>query len=227
MSEVTLPTVSVLVLTYNRKDILLATIRLLKEHLYYPGTVRYVVSDDGSDDGTQDALKNEFPDLALVQNQRVGLGAIANRGLERCWADGDFVLQLQDDMQLQRALDLMPHVHRLTEDTTSGFIRLWGVSGHKYWGALEGMYWRIWQNSPELYIPSDRPHLKHGRFHAYYGYYPEGRKTGDTEEAWCHQVKDLSGQKGGSMDVLVPHSLDVETLWVHAGWHTRWRDKGL
>lgn len=222
-----LPTISCLILTYNRREMVLETIRRLQEHLKYSGNIQYVVSDDGSDDGTQAALLEEFPGLALVQNNRVGLGASNNRGLERCWANGDIVLQLQDDLYCQKDLPLDLHVEKLLADETCGFIRLWGVAGHRYQGALEGGYWRVWWNSPELYIPSDRPHIKHGRFHAFFGYYPEGRKTAETEEAFCHQCKDRAGLNGKQLDVFVPVTVDTEGSFEHMAYGSRWRAVGL
>ena len=137
------------------------------------------------------------------------------------------VLQLQDDLWLLHHFDLHPHVQRLMQDETAGYIRLWGAGGHKYEGRLEGEHWRIYWHSDELYIPSDRPHLKHWRFHRHFGFYPEGLSTAVTEDAWCHQCKNLAGANGVTCDVLVPHAVDIERNFEHAGWHARWRDKGL
>jgi carboxylesterase type B len=81
-------------------------------------------------------------------------------------------------------------------------------------------------SSDELYIPSDRPHLKHRRFHNAAGWYPEGLKSAETEEAWSHQVKDAA-RAHGVPAVLVPHALDVERNFEHLGWHSRWRDVNL
>ena len=130
-------------------------------------------------------------------------------------------------MHLLGTLDLHPHIEKLRDDPTCGFIRLWGVGGHNYHGNLEGNYWRIWWNSPELYIPSDRPHVKHARFHAFYGEYPEGLSTAVTEDAWCHQCKDRAGRDGVQLDVFVPQNQLTETTWEHAHWGQRWRDVGL
>lgn len=220
------PLLAILVITYNRLPLLRGTLQHLHEHLDYVGEKLWVVADDGSDDGTPQTLAEEFPAVQVVRSNRVGLGANGNAGLRFALSRAEYVLQMQDDMHLLSHLDLHPHVEKLRADPTCGYIRLWGVAGHKYQGQLEGRYWRIWWHSPELYIPSDRPHLKHRRFHEWYGLYPEGLKTAETEEAWAHQCKDRAGLNGKRLDVFVPQG-ETEKNWEHMGWHDRARDHGL
>lgn len=219
------PPLSILIVTYNRAETLCATIARLAEHLYYTGPQRVFVADDGSDDGTHKALAG-FDNIELVQSNRSGLGANTNTGLRAAFAYSPFVLQLQDDMHLLGHLDLHPHIEKLRDDPTAGFIRLWGVGGHRYEARLEGNHWRVMWHSPELYIPSDRPHLKHKRFHDHFGYYPEGLTTAATEEAWCHNCKSRAGHNGVQCDVLVPQ-METERLFEHMHWGQRWRDQGL
>lgn len=221
------PDLAIVVITYNRVEVLRETIRRLRAHLYYEGRMHLIVADDGSDDGTHQMLADEYPDVQLVRSQRRGLGGNANAGLRAAFAHSEYVLQLQDDMHLLGTLDLHPHIERLRDDPTCGYIRLWGVGGHRYEGRLEGNYWRIYWHSDELYIPSDRPHVKHFRFHQHFGFYPEGLMTHVTEDAWCHQCKDRAGMGDVKLDVFVPQNADTEKSWEHAGWHDRWRDKGL
>lgn len=221
------PDLAILVVTYNRVETLRATLARLHTHLYYTGARRVFVADDGSDDGTPGMLHEEYPAAQLIQSARMGLGANANAGLRAAWGFSPYVLQFQDDMQLLAHLDLHPHVALLRDDPTCGFVRLWGVGGHRYEGRLEGNHWRIFWHSEELYIPSDRPHVKHRRFHEHYGMYPEGLPTAHTEEAWCHQCKGRAGLEGKQIDVFVPQGIDTERSWEHAHWHQRWRDQGL
>jgi len=221
------PTLAINVVTYNRKETLRVTLQRLQTHLYYVGPRALFVADDGSDDGTQAMLAEEFPSAVLIQSQRVGMGANTNAGLRAGLAVADYVLQFQDDMQLLATLDLHPHIERLRDDPTCGFIRLWGVGGHRYKANLEGNYWRVHWDSDELYIPSDRPHVKHRRFHEFFGFYPEGLSTATTEDAWCHGCKQRAGIGGRQLDVFVPQNQLTETTWDHAEWHGRWRDKGL
>ena len=221
------PPLAILIITYNRAEILRSTLLRLAEHLDYTGPRRVFVADDGSDDGTQGMVLEEFPDAVLAPSDRRGLGANANAGLRASWGFSDYVYQSQDDLHLLHHFDLHPHVEKLRDDPTCGFVRLWGVGGHRYKGNLEGNHWRIHWDSDELYIPSDRPHVKHRRFHEHFGLYPEGLKTAHTEEAFCHQCKGRAGLEGRQLDVFVPHGVDIEKNFEHAGWHTRWRDVGL
>ena len=221
--------VSVLIVTYQRAEILRRTIGRLLQLLTYAGPLRYVIADDGSTDDTHemvDDLRDAGLDVTMVISNRGGLGVNTNAGLRAAFALSDLVLQLQDDMLLLQHLDLTPHVDRLLSRPDDGFIRLWGVGGHKYTATLDGLYWRVSWESDELYIPSDRPHLKHKRFHDAAGYYPEGLASGATEEMWSHQAKNAARSRGVPA-VLVPHAYDVERNFSHEGWGHRWRDKGL
>lgn len=221
------PPLSILVITYNRKEILRQTLVRLQTHVHYTGLINYVVADDGSDDGTVEMLTNDFPIVVTIVSKRIGLGANENAGLREAMYRSPVILQLQDDLHLLTHLDLHPHVEKLMTDETCGYIRLWGVGGHRYTANLEGNYWRVMWNSEELYIPSDRPHIKHRRFHEFFGFYPEGLKTAHTEDAFCHQCKDRAGENGKQLDVFVPQMADTEKSWEHAAWGDRWRDKGL
>lgn len=227
------PPLTVLILTYQRAPILHDTIQAIKDHLYYVGKTQIVVCDDGSTDGTQEMVKYEFPDVVLVRNNRIGLGAQHNRGLQYAWKTSPYTLALQDDMKLLTTLDLHPWISVMEKKDDIGFVRLWGVCGHNYQGQLEsdqdiGVCWlRIWWHSPELFIPSDRPHLKHRRFNDHYGMYPEGKTTAETEVAFCHQAKDRSGMNGVKLDVIAPYGLDTERNFEHCSWGQRWRDVGL
>lgn len=221
------PALAINIVTFNRVEILRDTLARLSRHLWYEGQQHIIVTDSGSTDGTQAMLVEERPDVHLVANQGTTMGANANAGLRASFAVADYVLQFQDDMQLLVTLDLHPHIEKLRDDPTCGFIRLWGVGGHRYKATLEGNYWRIHWDSDDLYIPSDRPHVKHRRFHEFFGMYPEGLKTAHTEEAWCHQCKNRAGLDGRQLDVFVPLMEETERSWEHVGWHQRWRDQGL
>lgn len=220
------PALAILIVTYNRVETLFGTLHHLAEHLWYEGPRQVIVTDDGSDDGTLAMLAEGVPDARVVTSAHQGLGANTNAGLRAAFAYADYVLQLQDDMWLLGTLDLHPHVARLRDDPQAGFIRLWGVGGHRYTADLDESYWRVRWDSSELYMPSDRPHIKHRRFHEHFGLYPEGLVTAATEEAWCHQCRDIARARGGPQ-VLIPHSVDTERSWEHRHWGARWRDQGL
>jgi len=86
--------VSIVILTYRRREAVLTLLDNLRA-ITDPG-VEIVVVDNGSDDGTADAVAAAFPRVVLVrQPENSGVGA-RNRGMER--AAGDILVTLDDDM---------------------------------------------------------------------------------------------------------------------------------
>lgn len=78
------PTVSVVVPTFDRKDYLLACLESLVTQRHKPDEV--IIVDDGSTDGTVEALANRN-DLRLVQQRNLGPGVARNRGAELVTSD--------------------------------------------------------------------------------------------------------------------------------------------
>lgn len=224
----------VVIPTYNRPEILGRTIELLMEHLKYEdGRIVYAIGDDSE---KFEAIREE--NVTHVAGPRKGLGANLNSILSVHMAHGyELYLQMDDDHWLTGDLDLTPHARKLREDRTAGWIRLMQIAGHKYTATLDGKYWRIHWDSHELYIPSNRPHLKHWRFHHFYGFYPEGRSLGHTEESFCNQCKDRAlswrvqdkskpnGPPAHPPDVLIPLPDYTENIWDHVG--DSWQMKGF
>ena len=88
------PPLAILIITYNRIEIVRETLTRLRRHLDYVGPRRYYIADDGSDDGTQAMVREEWPDAVLVQSDRAGLGANSNAGLRAAWGFSDYVYQI-------------------------------------------------------------------------------------------------------------------------------------
>lgn len=214
-------TVAVMITTYNRADILAENLTRVAKYVQYAGKIEIVIADDGSTDHTELMLKQDF-DVHFVQTNRQGLGANANNGLHKAFSLCDTVLQFQDDVWLDKPLDLTPLVARLS-NPDAGWMRLGKFANHKLHAELNGEYWRVNWHSPEIYIVSDQPHLKHKRFHEAAGYYPEGLKIGDTENTWCGWTW-AEGKAGRLPDVLIP--VDVpHNIWRHVG--VSWQSEGL
>ncbi|RMH19009.1 MAG: glycosyltransferase family 2 protein [Gammaproteobacteria bacterium] len=97
-----LPSVYVALPTHNRRDSLGRFLRSLREQDY--AHIQVVVCDDGSTDGTGEMLRDEFPEVAVVQ----GTGSLWwTGGMNRCVeyiltraGDGDYVLTINDDVIL-------------------------------------------------------------------------------------------------------------------------------
>lgn len=93
------PQVSVVVPTWNRRDVISRALRSAFSQTLAPHEV--IVTDDGSTDGTLEMLNAEFADevargkLILLSGSRGGVSHARNQGLER--ATGDFVAYLDSD----------------------------------------------------------------------------------------------------------------------------------
>jgi len=204
------PEVTLVLITWNRPEIIRRTLDSLVEHLSYPN-LRLHVADDGTG-GTyvRDILRDydgKFERLSSSVTDRKGWGANANRALNEV---SNLVYQQEDDYILSRPLDLRLGVLLLRTVKNVGCVRYRGITGHRILAHLREFktgpefrqalswpgkidYWELSKKSPELYVYSHGPHLKAvKRFHGKYGWYVEGRKLGYTEEEFAHRVKDGS-----------------------------------
>lgn len=210
--------VAVLIPTYNRPTVLSRAMYGLLRHIS-GASLHFFVGNDG--DMPVDV---SWCSQAQVFNEPTrSLGANLNRLIDHAVHAGfDLLFQMDDDHILEKPLDISPHIEKLMSDETAGWIRLMGVGYHNLHGRLDGHYWRVDWDSPELYITSNRPHLKHARFHQRYGTYRTKVKLGVTEESFCHQCKD-KGRVSKTPDVLIPLTYD-EGAWDHVG--DSWQEKG-
>jgi GT2 family glycosyltransferase/peptidoglycan/xylan/chitin deacetylase (PgdA/CDA1 family) len=115
---------SIVVPTYQRRDVLLGTVRALAQ-LETPWPVELVVVVDGSTDGSADAVRAEpvpFP-MTVLEHPNRGLSATRNRGASA--ARGEVLLFLDDDMTADPRL-LVEHdaALRAGADATVGHIPL-------------------------------------------------------------------------------------------------------
>ncbi len=106
------PDVSIVVLTYQRKDAVMTLLAGLAQ-VDDPGFETIVV-DNGSTDGTADAVAAAHPDVVLIpQPENTGVGA-RNRGIEV--ARGSIIVTLDDDMLELDTPDL-DHLRRRFAET--------------------------------------------------------------------------------------------------------------
>jgi glycosyltransferase involved in cell wall biosynthesis len=102
---------SIIIPTYQRKDLVVSTVRALARQAYQ-GTFETIVAVDGSTDGTAQAVRAmgvPFP-LTVVEQSNQGSASARNRGVEV--ARGDILLFLDDDMEADPHL-LAEHVRSL------------------------------------------------------------------------------------------------------------------
>jgi hypothetical protein len=88
-----MPLVSIVILTYNRINVLIDVIRKLKQLTYK--NIEIIIVNNNSSDETKDKIPELFPDINLINLEKnIGVSAL-NYGLKA--AKGEFILQLDDD----------------------------------------------------------------------------------------------------------------------------------
>jgi len=208
MTEITWPTVVILIVTYDRPQEIRATILGLIHHLSYRGQLLYAVCDDGSPEGYLQGIHEAFPDLqiAFSTTKRQGWGANVNVGI-RTLVHKNYCFLTEDDQVALTKIDLTSGVALLEALPDLGAIRYDGVAGHalnlelrEAETAIGRMnYLRILKSSPHLNVYSNRPHLAAPRFHEVYGTYLVGKTLGQTEESFAHKVRDQEGPDIGCL----------------------------
>jgi len=110
----TVPVLSVVIPTHNRRDILMATLRSLGAQRDLGGRFEVIVVDDGSSDGTTEFVRGsafELFDQRVITVAQGGPAQARNRGIEAATADR--VLLLGDDT-VPTPMALAGHVRSAT-----------------------------------------------------------------------------------------------------------------
>jgi N-acetylglucosaminyl-diphospho-decaprenol L-rhamnosyltransferase len=110
------PDLSVVIVTYNGRDQALATVESAMAHAGAGISIEWLVVDNGSTDGTPDAISSRWPAISVERGANVGFAAGNNVALAR--ARGRYVLLLNPDVdvlqgilaELVDALDRRPEV---------------------------------------------------------------------------------------------------------------------
>lgn len=113
------PLVSVIVLSYNRREEMRDCLRSVLEQDY--PNFEIVVLDNGSSDASVEMLRSEFPDVKLITlDENVGACAGRNRALEK--AEGSLVFQIDNDATLVGASAMRMMVERFESEDDLGII---------------------------------------------------------------------------------------------------------
>ena len=211
-----LPDITILIVTFSRPTEIRRTITALQEHLSYRGRLLFHIADDGSPPPYLADLRRDFAHLrpTISRTERQGWGANVNKA--QLHVKTPYIFLIEDDYVLKRDLDLTACVALMEIEQQIGMLRF-GIVGHGfscqchetdisalvdgyqendancgYTGAGKVNWWEILPEQPRgpftFYRYSNRPHLKHRRFHEFYGPYPEGFSLGGTEHAMNHRI---------------------------------------
>ena len=85
--------ISVIIPTFNRKETLKRSIQSVAMQSYTPYEI--IVIDDGSEDGTKEWLKDNFPNVKYIYQMNSGVSSARNKGIK--FARGDWIALLDSD----------------------------------------------------------------------------------------------------------------------------------
>ncbi len=193
--------ITILIVTYDRPRELRATLDALIGHVRYSGLLHWHIADDGTPGNYLPELQRDYPGLPFTYTvtQRQGWGANVNKALQYPRMT-DLIFLCEDDYVSRYPLDLNQGAALLSACPQLGSVRYDGLAGHV------GLHMVLQeadtplgrlpyleldpQASTNLNLYSNRPHLRHRRFHDHYGLYPEDVSLGRCEEIYAHRIKD-------------------------------------
>ncbi|NTV29715.1 MAG: glycosyltransferase [Candidatus Omnitrophica bacterium] len=129
--------VSVIIPSYNRKELLGRCLRSVRKQDYQNTEV--IVIDDGSTDGTGHYLKDAFPEVKILRNnESLGPAYAKNQGIMN--SDGQYLYFLDSDSELILADTISVMVSTTENDDKTG--TLGGIAEWEGAGNVRGAYGR-------------------------------------------------------------------------------------
>lgn len=216
------PPVIVLIITYKRLPLALATVRSVKQFVDYPN-IGFHIADDGSGQEHMARLHQEIGgsyNITVSDAAREGVGKSMNLGIEACLKRANLWLHLEDDWVLRQSLDLKPCVRLLEENPDIGLVRLGRLAANlkgQTFSAADNLWWRLEKNC-DTYVFNGNASLRHRRFHESYGKYREGLMPGQTELSYCGKFNGIQGP-----GIVWPAWLSCEQTFEHIGDHQSYK----
>lgn len=233
---VDLPKLSIVLLTCKRLDVALRTIQSTCRNLGYPRElVSWYIADDGSPLSEFEEMRNILTGLgqSVVYSHRqrmrhpgeentyfAGMGW--NKALGIAHQNSDFVLQLEDDWELEQPFDIVPYVDLLQRNESVGIVTFRilsvGCDVHTVGDMATGIHFLRYQRTTQ-YAYSGNPHIRHARFVKHYGWFDEHVNPGGIELKQDDQYR-LDVNNGPW--IWRPTAIDPWGAWHHIGKDKSW-----
>ena len=98
MTQSTLPTLSIVIVSWNARVYLSQCLASLKGNVY-AGPTEMVVVDNASADGSAEMVRDDFPDVKLICNaENLGFAKANNIGIRQC--TGEYIALVNSDVRL-------------------------------------------------------------------------------------------------------------------------------
>lgn len=223
-----LPNIAILLLTYNRTEMALRTVKSTIENLEYPQeNLAFYVADDGSAVWHPESILSAvgMSGIRIIgsHSERIRkhgehdthfAGAGWNKGLGLCHQYSDFVLVLEDDWDLDEPLNLVPYVKLLQEREDVGAVtfRILSTGADVHTVGHNGEIFLRYDRTTQ-YAYSGNPHLRHARYTTKYGWFAEDRNPGLIE---LHQDDQYRLATEGP-EIWRPVGISQWGAWKHIG----------
>lgn len=217
--------VSVVIPTYNRRKFVLEALKSVVGQNLSPYEI--IVVDDGSSDGTGEAIKKSFPDVIYIYQENKGVSAARNRGIKE--AKGDYIALLDSD-DLWKKDKLKKHLKFIEENPAyrvSQTDEVWIRKGkfvnpmkkHKKYGGF------IFDKCLPLCIVSPSAVIIHRTVFEDYGYFDENLPACEDYDMWLRVSafepiglleEKLIVKRGGHEDQLSKAFIGMDRFRVYA-----------
>lgn len=137
--------VGLVMAVHNRRETTLRALRSAYDADTTGMTLQIVVVDDGSSDGTSEAIRREYPDVEIVQGDgTLFFGGGSNAGLRRLLAaDVDYAVIANDDVIFNRHVfaELVTCARLFPNSVVGALLLLWDTP-HRVFQV--GQVWDLW-----------------------------------------------------------------------------------
>lgn len=119
-----------IIVNYNGKLLLKECLTSLRKQSYNRGEFETIVVDNGSNDGSVEYIKREFPEVSVIENRRnLGFAKACNSGIR--YSSGEYIALLNNDTEVDRNwIEELANAVSLNEDVALGSskIKLYGTN---------------------------------------------------------------------------------------------------